>query len=146
MDPIIREYTKEDLYEVLNLFRLNVPQYFSIEEENDLLNYLSNKIDTYFVMIGNNKIIGSGGINYPDQSIAKISWDIIHPHYHRQGLGLKLLNHRLNMLKNKDLNQIIVRTSQQAYKFYEKAGFKLIEVNKDYWSAGFDLYLMEYSF
>ena len=37
---------------------------------------------------------------------------------------------------------IIVRTSQLAYQFYGKVGFELEKVEKDFWAAGFDLYLM----
>lgn len=40
--------------------------------------------------------------------------------------------------------KIIVKTSQVAYKFYEKQVFKLFEIKKDYWAGGFDLYDKEY--
>jgi ribosomal protein S18 acetylase RimI-like enzyme len=39
---------------------------------------------------------------------------------------------------------IMVRTTQLVYRFYEKAGFKLVEQQKDYWAEGLDLYRMEY--
>tara|TARA_B110000285_G_scaffold234402_1_gene311224 strand:+ start:2948 stop:3142 length:195 start_codon:yes stop_codon:yes gene_type:complete len=60
------------------------------------------------------------------------------------GIGRKLLNHRLSLLKSeKSIQKIIVRTSQITFLFYEKFGFELKEVKKDYWSKGFDLYHME---
>jgi len=37
-----------------------------------------------------------------------------------------------------------VRTSQFVYGFYEKHGFELKKVVKNYWAQGFDLYDMEY--
>jgi len=60
-------------------------------------------------------------------------------------LGTKLLNYRIDKLNSfESIQKITVRTSQVAYKFYEKQGFKLFEIKKDYWAEGFDLYNMEY--
>ncbi|MNT72573.1 hypothetical protein D3C72_2111900 [compost metagenome] len=60
-------------------------------------------------------------------------------------MGTKLLNHRIHKLNSIDsIQKIIVRTSQVAYRFYEKQGFKLFEIKKDYWAEGFDMYTMEY--
>ena len=36
----IREYETEDINEVITLIRLNTPEYFAIEEEEDLKKYL----------------------------------------------------------------------------------------------------------
>jgi ribosomal-protein-alanine N-acetyltransferase len=141
----IRAYTNHDKESILNLFQLNTPEYFSPEEEKDLLNYLENEIDLYFVLEFDQKIVGSGGINFSeDETHAKISWDFLHPDFQRKSLGTKLLKHRLDALEKMDnVKRITVRTSQLAYPFYEKAGFKLKEVVKDYWAKGFDLYRME---
>ena len=42
------------------------------------------------------------------------------------------------------VGKITVRSSQVAYKFYEKQGFVLNEIKKNYWAEGFDMYSMEY--
>jgi ribosomal-protein-alanine N-acetyltransferase len=143
---LIRNYKNEDKGNVLALFRLNVPTYFSPEEEKGLIYYLDHEIEKYFVLEVKNKIIGCGGINFAEnKAIGKISWDFMHPDYHGQGFGTMLLKHRLDILKEmKGLNKIMVRTSQLAYQFYEKSGFEVVEKIKDYWAKGFDLYTMEY--
>ena len=75
----------------------------------------------------------------------RISWDIIHPAYQGKSLGAKLLKYRLEKLRSiSSIEKITVRTSQLVYKFYEKQGFVLLEVRKDYWADGFDMYKMEY--
>jgi hypothetical protein len=38
----------------------------------------------------------------------------------------------------------MVRTSQVAYQFYQKAGFDLEKIEKDFWAKGFDLYQMKF--
>ena len=142
----IREYQSKDKNEVINLIRLNTPEYFAIDEEEDLNKYLETKIELYYVLLYDQKIVGCGGINFADNStIGKISWDIFHPDYQRKSLGTKLLKHRIGILNSiEGIQKITVRTSQVAYKFYEKQGFELIEIKKDYWAEGFDMYNMEY--
>ncbi len=142
----IREYTKKDKTEVLNLFKLNTPFYFSADEVNDLIFYLENEIEHYFVIEIDNKIVGCGGINLPDNKTnAKISWDIFHPDFQGKKLGSKLLKFRIDKLNKIDtVKKITVRTSQLVYKFYEKHGFELFEIVENFWADGFHLYNMEY--
>ena len=92
------------------------------------------------------EIIGCGGINFAkNKTIGKISWDILHPDYQGKMIGTQLLQFRLEKLKAiKNIEKITVRTSQFVYKFYEKQGFHLLKIRKDYWAKGFDLYDMEY--
>lgn len=142
----IRAYELKDEREVINLLRLNTPEYFAIDEEEDLKQYLERERELYYVLLYDGKIVGCGGINFADDNTTgKISWDIFHPEYQGKSLGTKLLRHRIEKLQSIDgIQKITVRTSQVAYKFYEKQGFALVEIIKDYWSDGFDLYNMEY--
>lgn len=144
----IRTYTDSDIDSLLNLLRLNTPEYFAREEEQDFIKYLSEKLDLYFVAEENGAIIGCGGINrYDDGKTAFISWDIIHPAHQGKGVGAKLTKYRIDVIKKReDVDKIIVRTSQHAFKFYEKMGFTLIEIIKDYWAQGFDMYYMQIAF
>jgi len=146
-DINIREYKKSDKESVLNLLRLNTPQYFSHDEEKDLIRYLDNEIENYYVITCENRIAGCGGFNFSgDPTTGRISWDIFHPEFQGKGLGTYLLKYRIEKLKNYSrLKTISVRTSQLVYKFYEKSGFTLKEVIEDYWAEGFDLYRMEYT-
>lgn len=142
----IREYEAKDKNEVINLIRLNTPKYFAVNEEEDLNKYLELERELYYVLLYDQKIVGCGGINFLDNdTTGKISWDIFHPDYQGNSLGTLLLKYRLDILNSMSgVQQIVVKTSQIAYKFYEKQGFVLIEVIKDYWAEGFDLYYMEY--
>ncbi len=142
----IREYDSNDKNEVINLIRLNTPKYFAVHEEEDLKKYLETERELYYVLLYNQKIVGCGGINFADnKTTGIISWDIFHPNYQRKSLGTKLFKHRIDKLHSLDgIQKIRIRTSQFAYKFYEKQGFELLEIKKDYWAKGFDMYDMEY--
>lgn len=142
----IRVYVNKDKEKVIELLRLNTPKYFSPEEEKNLIHYLDNEIELYYVLELENRIIGSGGINFKeDNNIGYISWDFLHPEFQGQGLGTMILNYRIDILQEyKSIKKIIIRTTQLVYRFYEKAGFKVVEQVKDYWAEGFDMYKMEY--
>ncbi len=141
---MIRAYKPEDKAKLIELIKLNTPQYFDVKEEQDLSDYLDNEIEDYFVEEEGEKVIGCGGINYEDNGkTAIISWDIIHPDFQGKGLGRKLLLYRINRIKEIEfIAKIVVRTSQHTDKFYNKGGFKLEFIKKNYWAKGFDLYQM----
>lgn len=142
----IREYRPADKDAVMNLIRLNTPKYFAVKEEEDLGRYLDEEVELYYVLSIEEQIVGCGGINFADNmTTGRISWDIVHPYYQGKSLGTKLLRHRMEKLRNiSSIEKVTVRTSQMAYKFYEKQGFVLLEVKEDYWADGLDMYKMEY--
>lgn len=140
----IRAYTPADKENVMALLRLNTPAYFSPDEEKDLDEYLEHRIDYYYVVEANGAIVGCGGINLPEEKLAVLSWDLFHPQSHGKGFGSLLTRFRIERIKEmKDISMIRVRTTQLVYPFYQKFGFGLKEVVKDYWAEGFDLYRME---
>ncbi len=143
---MIREYCPTDKNDVMNLIRLNTPKYFAVKEEAEFGRYLDEEIEHYYVLLFDGMIVGCGGINFADNmTTGKMCWGIVHPAYQGKSLGTKLLNHRIEKLRNvSSIKKITVCTSQLVYKFYEKQGFVLLEVKKDYWAEGLDMYKMEY--
>lgn len=142
---MIREYSYKDKSRVIELLQLNTPKFFDSSEENDFDYYLDNELEDYFVYEENSLIIGAGGINYfPEENRARISWDMIDPQSQGKGIGKKLTQYRVDHLsQNLKIEFIIVRTTQLVYKFYEKMGFELEKVEKDFWAKNFDLYQMK---
>lgn len=142
---MIRAYTETDKSEVIQLFRLNTPRYFDASEGKDFKYYLDQELDDYFVYESDGQILGSGGLNYSlQEKSACLSWGMVDPHYHGQGIGRELTQFRINHLLNiSNVEEVIVRTSQHVYRFYEKMGFNLEVIKKDFWAQGFDLYQMK---
>lgn len=141
----IRNYRPEDREAVLELLRLNTPAYFAPSEEADLVYYLENESDHFYVMVSEDRPVGCGGINFSDDgATARISWDIFHPDLQGQGLGSRLTRFRIGRMSEREsVHTLVVRTSQLAYTFYEKFGFETKEIVPDYWAKGYDLYRME---
>lgn len=142
---IIRKHTDSDRKRIMELLKLNIPEYFSPEEEEDLIDYLDNHADNYYVIEDDNVIVGCGGFNLSeDGETGKISWDIFDPQSQGKGYGSVLTKFRIQRIKEIEGVKIVsVRTSQLVYPFYEKFGLELREVVKDYWAKGFDLYRLD---
>lgn len=141
----IRKYLENDREKLIELLRFNTPQYFSLIEEKDLLEYLQHHSSDHYVLEMDGVIVGCGGFTITDDGRqARISWDFFHPDQQGNGLGAALINFRIQKIKEiEGITTITVRTSQFAYKFYEKFGFQLKEVVEDFWDKGYDLYSME---
>lgn len=136
-----------DVPTLLSLLRLNTPEFFAPEEEEDFINYLKYEATRYFVVEADDQLVGCGGYNNPDgPTIFRLSWDIVHPAWQGQGIGRRLSEYRIQQIREAEGGTVIlVRTSQHVYRFYERLGFVLQAVVKDYWAAGYDLYQMEYA-
>ena len=61
---VVREYLTTDKEAVMNLIKLNTPDFFAEEETNDLSNYLDKEIELYYVLLVDGKVVGCGGINF----------------------------------------------------------------------------------
>ena len=142
---MIRPYQPKDKPKLLQILKGNIPEYFDLSEIDDFVEYLEEHREDYFVTEKEGQILGAGGINYfPKERNARISWDLIHPDAQGQGIGKELVEHRIKHIKQQNkFDAIVVRTSQLAFGFYEKCGFKLEQIEKDYWAKGYDLYLMK---
>ena len=142
---IIRTAQKQDFKFLSKIFLLNVPKYFDKKELDDFKKYFNSKnLESYFIIESKGKEVGGGGYAYENIKTARICWLFIHPNYHGLGLGKKLVNHCVKILKNdRKLSVIEVETSNLTYKFYEKLNFKIEYIKKDYWPNNDDLYFMK---
>jgi [ribosomal protein S18]-alanine N-acetyltransferase len=143
---MIRKYKENDKSDLIRLLRLNTPKFFAPSEEKEFIDYLIGHSDNYFVVEELNEIIGAGGFNYgfDNGATTRISWDLINPEKQGKGIGTRLTKFRIEEIRrNSQINKIVVRTTQLVYEFYEKNGFQLERVEKDFWAVGFDLYEMK---
>src|SRR5688572_8267527 len=117
---MIRLYNDRDKNALVELIRLNTPKYFALSEEQDFIDYLEQNIETYFVAVEEDRIVGCAGINYfTSEGIVRLSWDIVHPDFHGKGIGTVLVRTRIEEIKkHPQIHTIVVRTSQKTYRFY----------------------------
>lgn len=128
---MIRAYYKKDLAIISEIYRLARPYELGIaadqfvfpsliEEKDNLQRFLQCNI---FVLEEEGVIKGfSGYIN------DYIAWLYVDPQFHRQKVGIRLLQHMLSKLKTKKLLRIsIVKSNVAARSCYESLGFQAKE-------------------
>lgn len=137
-------YQQQHKSRLIDILQGNTPEYFDPSEEPLFIDYLDSEREDYFVVEQDGQIIGSGGLNYEHgTSTVVISWDLIDAKFQGRGLGRQLLAYRLHFATSLYPSYTVrVRTSQKTYLFYEKNGFELKDIRKDYWASGYDLYDM----
>lgn len=143
---MIRTIGPSDTSHVIGLLRLNTPKYFDPSEEEEFVRFLSDHFSTYYVLESEGEILASGGLvfGWNKGKTARIAWDFVHPEHQGKGLGSQLTEYRLKLVRqHKEIERIVVRTSQLAHRYYQRHGFELTSVVPDYWAKGFDLYEME---
>ena len=142
---VIRYFDNADKAQLMKIFNLNVPIYFAAGEANDFDQYLKCHSQTYLTVEDRGEIIGGTGyyIDHLDGS-GRITWIFFHPMAKGNGLGREVVNYCLKILKaHPSVKKLVVSTSQYAFKFFEKFGYELVKIEKEYWGPGLDLYLME---
>lgn len=154
MGDIIRKYNKADKESCVIAFKSNVPLYFTEEEITDFENFLdrlengtddANLSNTYFfVVVLNENVIGCGGFGdrYNDNTIS-LAWGLIHKDFHKRGFGKKLLLHRLEQIKKiYPSSPVVIDTTQFSFSFFEKYGFVITKITRDYYTEGMHRYDM----
>src|SRR5258705_6112099 len=133
---MIRSFNISDKEQLVEILKLNTPKYFDLKEVKDFEDYLDQHHETYFTVEHKNKIVGGTGyyVNDSDRS-GQIKWIFFHPGSARRGLGRQVVEHCLTILKSDPrVEKLIVTTSQLAYQFFEKFGYRLVKTEKDYWA------------
>ncbi len=140
----IRQFTASDTERVVALFRESVLQYFAPEEEQELLTYLRQPPQNYFVLEDGGELVACGGIKFDELNRScRVAWDFVGARQYGKGYGSKLLSHRIELVRRQKLDRMQSYTSQFSYGFYQKHGFEMVRTERDYWAKGYDLVLME---
>ncbi len=150
----IRAYKYSDKNSCMEVFKTNVPTYFTLEEVNEFERFLTKLNDPqatdnppYYVMELGNKLIGCGGIGEKKgiDSIDSVTfvWGMVHRDFHKKGFGEQLLLFRLDEIKLQFPNKpVILDTTQFSYSFFEKYGFKTVKITENSYGEGMHRYDM----
>ena len=101
------KYSLTHREQVLNLFDSNVPEFFDPSERDPFVDFLKNKLESYYICLLNNEIVGAGGYWAENDHEARICWLMVHNTYHNNGIGRYMMNHFHEMIKKEkgyDLN------------------------------------------
>jgi GNAT superfamily N-acetyltransferase len=138
-----RPYALTDQAACLAIFDANTPRFFAPTERRDFADHLDTCFDPdtpYMVLIENGALIACGGLSRPPGSpIATLTWGMVHPARHGQGIGQQLLDTRLALAYSlPGLTHLTLATTQGTSGFYLRAGFTLTGITKDGFAPGLD--------
>ncbi|WP_343636079.1 GNAT family N-acetyltransferase [Fluviicola sp.] len=150
----IRTYRDSDKDSCMEIFRTNVPKYFTLEEVDEFERFLTKLGDPeatdnppYYVLELENKPIGCGGIGEKKgidgvDSITFV-WGMVRRNYHKKGFGEQLLRFRLKEIDRLfPGRKVILDTTQFSYSFFEKYGFRTVKITENSYGEGMHRYDM----
>ena len=141
--PTIRPYLESDLAACLSLFGSNCPPYFDPSERADYAQFLSDPDDrgSYFVLELGGEVLACGGIFVKPDGVGGLSWGMVRQDRHRQGLGTRLTDFRLEQLRRlpgvrPGVREVQIDTSQHTEAYYARHGFVVTSRREDGFAPG----------
>jgi predicted GNAT family N-acyltransferase len=137
----LRRYSVEDKQVCLDIFDSNVPKFFADWERIEFVCFLDELDSPYFVVENDaGNVIACGGYRIrQDQISATITWLLVMSSQQHKGVGQQILLTCLYDIHQRGrVTSVSLKTSQHVSRFYEKAGFVLVNTIKDGFAPGLD--------
>jgi N-acetylglutamate synthase-like GNAT family acetyltransferase len=151
---VIRKYQASDRPACMTIFNSNMPTYFAASELADFLIWLdhqeqaaaspSPQTDYYYVLEDNQQVMACGGFHLNPETVqATLAWGMVGQAWHGQGFGRHLLAYRIQQLRLlQPAGTLLLDTTQHTYRFFQRFGFTVTQVSRDYYAQGLDRYDM----
>lgn len=136
----LRPYAAADRGACLAVFDTNAPGAFDLAERPKFAAFLEGLTNPYVVMEHDGAVVGCGGYRIDaEHKMALLRWGMIRRDVQKMGLGRLLLLYRIREIsKAASAERVRLATAPPAARFFEKQGFKIVEVVKDGYAPGLD--------
>ena len=137
---LARPFDITDRAACLGIFDTNVPDYFLPAERMQFEQFLDRLPGPYFVVMDNDDLVACGGIAMGRGSgEADICWTLVHRDHHGHGVGDFLMTTCvIEILALEHIHTARLETSQHTRRFFERWGFKTVEVVPNGFGPGLD--------
>ena len=131
-DIIIRDMREDDISSIIKIERMSFSTPWS---ETAFLNEIYKPYALNKVALFKSDVVGYVCVNsiVNEGHILNLA---VHPEFRRQGIALKLMKEVLKELKDKGCKFVYLEVRVSSFgvrKFYEKLGFKVISIRRDYY-------------
>ena len=143
----IRKMAIDDVDEVVDLIETHDDD----DSEDAMHDFKDNGIQYQWVILNKNKIVGTSGFRpVPEtENTAFITWTYVHKNFCKKGYGNKIFQFVLDELEKNNAKKIFIKISNYededgnrpyyaASRLYEKNGFNLEILSKDFYDEGED--------
>jgi ribosomal protein S18 acetylase RimI-like enzyme len=146
----IRDFQDSDAEQVCEIIRRCDKEISSRDYPPEIIEWRVSKLKPEYIIaksknkkclvaVLNKKVVGY--ISLDNDEIKKLH---VNPEYHHMGIGKKLLQEIEKFAVKNKISKLVVESSIYAEKFYEKFGFKKIEIRDcEYKGTKFKLIFME---
>lgn len=153
----IRLYQPEDKQACIEIFKSNMPRFFATSELPEFELWLDelevgkerhkdSGAGQYFVIEMMSEIVGCGGYAKINENEAILTWGMVAQSLHGKGMGKAFLEYRLGAIRSLlPAASVVLDTTQFSYGFFERLGFKVTGIIKDFYGQGLDRYDMKLS-
>ena len=141
----VQKYHSDYFEYCVSIFKTNTPHFLDYSEQPLFENYLLKKNIQYYVLFNeDNRIVSSGGYGYNNKiKTVDLTWGMVDGNYHKNGFGRYLTEYRIRKITTEyPKSDVLLNTTQHTFRFYEKFGFKITKMTKDYYALGLDRYDM----
>lgn len=149
---VIRTYHPNHKDACMAIFDSNLPKYFTQEERGLFEQFLDEQATdgNYFVAVDEDteEVKACGGYFHNEEKDRYgLSWGMVHQNYHRQGIGQAFTRYRIMALQKAYPDRCyMLETSQHTYTFYEKMGYKVVDIKENGFGEDLHSYYMELDF
>ena len=144
----IRLFKDIDIDGCVAICAANHPEYIHLSEIEEYREFLTKKPYVpapYYVIEVKGALVACGGVAIEGKAL-HLCWGLVHPSWHRHGLGTKLVKHRLAWARSQPALEVAeLFTTQKTVEFYKRFGFEATKVTKDGFGPGLDRYDMRRS-
>lgn len=137
----VRPYRTSDLDACLRVFESNVPRFFREHERDEYQRFLGAPPGPYVVLeTEQGEIVAAGGYAIVgEEERADLCWGMVRADLHGRGIGRMLTETRIRAaVADPRVRRVAINTSQHTRGFYERLGFRLLELVPDGYAPGLD--------
>ena len=135
---VVREFSPLDAEGCLAIFESNTPTYFLPYEREDYEQFLAKLPGAYLIVESEaGRILACGGYAQDNETTAVLTYGMVHADHHRQSLGTRLLEERLERIRREfEVMKVVVNTTQLTEGFFARFGFQTEIVTPDQYAPG----------
>ena len=131
-----KPYSASNFAACVELFDLNCPSFFAIEEREDYVKFLTANPGNYLLHYEQEVLVCCFGIGALSDPAPSLNWIMVHPDHQRSGYGHKMMTYFIDELTRHSKDAALIATSQYAKAFFSKYGAEQLSFEENGWGRG----------
>ena len=135
--PEFRPYRDADRDACLRIFDENCPEFFSPNERDDYLEFLSGYDGTYTLVMEDGRVAGAFGLAPQGEGLA-LRWILFARAMQGRGLGAAVMRRAFEDMRAQRCGVLHIAASHKSAPFFARFGARAVTTTRDGWGPGMD--------